>query len=129
MDPTHHACVSARPSRVVHRTNQSAICGALVSSQVKPAVKRAPFAEKPFYFHRFNSQSSLIQNNCFSVPFSSNLAPVFLSNSARNLRTRYNMVLFKFKFVLFTRMPLEPYFMHNFCVLSLIRVILSLMCL
>ena len=37
------------------------------------------FAEKPLCFRRINPRYSLVQKYFYSVPFSSNLAPVFLS--------------------------------------------------
>ena len=103
----------------------------MAAQSASDAVNRDPPRTFAFLALRFsqNQPTVLISSKVFLlVPFSSNLAPVFLSNSARSPRTCYSTVLFKFKFVLFTEMPLEPYFMHNFYVLSLIRVILSLMC-
>ena len=75
--------------------------------QVKPTVSRMHFVEKPLYFRRINPRYSSVQKNFYSIPFSSNLAPVFSRFSARSPRTRYSTILFKFKFVLFIEMPLH----------------------
>ena len=72
-----HACV-------VHRATHTSPRGRPVNSRVKPAVKRAPFLEKPLCFCRINPQSILIQSNCFLVLFLFTLDPVFSRISTRS---------------------------------------------
>ena len=107
VDSVHRVCVSTSLCHVVHRTNSQPPRGHPVNSQDQTGVSSAHFSENPLCFHRIKPRYSSVQINFYSVLVLFNLAPVFSRFNARSPRTCYSMILFKFKFVLFTELPLH----------------------
>jgi hypothetical protein len=136
MDPAHSASPTGpqhrrwtEPTAARHVSADVSIC---VSTDASHSANQGGFALRPLTFLKINPQYNSVQNDLILTLFSFDLNPKLLKNSTCHPpHTKNQFYLFKIQICLLFiyRNATRPYFMHNFHVLTPIRVILSLTCL